>query len=97
MFCCNSVLERTMIDEAKKWSRILKGLPESRHKGDFGYSTEMFHLRPEVITRAPIRNDRRYAVAVITCMILISLAYGLFYFGAVMRQFLIATLLTTER
>jgi hypothetical protein len=49
-----------MIDEGEKWARILKGLPESRHKGDFCYSTEMFHLRPEVITtKASIRNDRR--------------------------------------
>lgn len=86
-----------MIDEAEKWARILKGLPESRYNGDFGYSTEMFHLRPEVITRAPIRNDRRYAVAVIACMILVFLVYGLFYFGAAMRQVLTATLLTTER
>ena len=86
-----------MIDEAEKWARILKGLPDSRHKGDFGYSTEMFHLRPEVITKASIRNDRRYAVAVITCTVLILLAYGLFYFSATMRQVLIATLLTAER
>jgi len=87
-----------MIDEAEKWSRILKGMSESGHKEDFGYSTEMFHLRPEVITNAPIRNDRRnYAAAVIACTILILLAYGLFYFGAAMRQILIATLLTTER
>jgi hypothetical protein len=86
-----------MNNEAEKWARILKGLPESRHKGDFGYSTEMFHLRPEVITKASVRNDRRYAVAVIACTILILLAYGLFYFGAAMRQVLTATLLTTER
>jgi hypothetical protein len=86
-----------MIDEAEKWSRILKGMPQSRHKEDFGYSTEMFHLRPEVITKAPIRNDRRCAVAVVACTILIVLAYGLFYFGAAMRQVLIATLLRTER
>jgi hypothetical protein len=86
-----------MIDEAEKWARILKGLPQSRHRGDFGYSTEMFHLRPEVITKASIRNDRRYALAVVACTILILLAYGLFYFGAAMRRILIATLLTTER
>jgi hypothetical protein len=86
-----------MINEAEKWARILKELPEPRHKGDFGYSTEVFHLRPEVITKASVRNDRRYAVAVIACTILILLAYGLFYFGAAMRQVLIATLLTTER
>lgn len=86
-----------MIKEAEKWARILKGLPEPRRKGDFGYSTEMFHLRPEVITKRSIRNDRRYAVALIACMILILLAYGLFYFGAAMRRVLIATLLTTER
>jgi hypothetical protein len=92
----HSVVERTMIDEAEKWARILKGLPESLHKRDFGYSTEMFHLTPEVITKTSIRNDRRYTVAVIVCMILM-LAYGLFYFGAAMRQILIATLLTTER
>jgi hypothetical protein len=85
-----------MINEAEKWTRILKGLPDSRHKGDFGYSTEMFHLRPEVITKASTRNDRRYAAAVIVCTILILVAYGLFYFGAAMRQVLIATLLTTE-
>jgi hypothetical protein len=85
-----------MINEAEKWARILKGLPEPRHKGDFGYSTEMFHLRPEVITKASIRNDRRH-VAVIACTILILLAYGLFYFGAAMRQVLVATLLTAER
>jgi hypothetical protein len=87
-----------MTDEGEKWTRILKGLPESRHKGDFCYSTEMFHLRPEVITtKASIRNDRRYVVAVIACAILILVAYGLFYFGAAMRQVLIATLLTAER
>jgi hypothetical protein len=86
-----------MINEAEKWARILKELPEPRHKGDFGYSTEVFHLRPEVIAKASVRNDRRYAVAVIACTILILLAYGLFYFGAAMRQVLIATLLTTER
>jgi hypothetical protein len=86
-----------MIDEGEKWGRILKGLPESRRKGDFGYSTEMFQLRPEVITKAPIRNDRRYAVAVIAFTFLILLAYGLFYFGAAMRQVFIATLLSTER
>jgi hypothetical protein len=94
----HSVVERTMIDEAEKWARILKGLPESLHKRDFGYSTEMFHLRPEVITKTSIRNDRRYTTVVIACMILMLLAYGLFYFGAAVRQVLIAaTLLTTER
>ena len=78
-----------MIDEAEKWARILKGLPDSRQKGDFGYSTEMFQLRPEVITKVPIRNDRPYAVAVVACMILIFLVYGLFYFGSAMRPVLV--------
>jgi hypothetical protein len=71
-----------MSDEAEKWARIIKGLPEPRHRGDFSYSTEVFHLTPEVITKAAITTERHHAiVGLLVGLAVIFLGCGLFYLG----------------
>jgi hypothetical protein len=71
-----------MSDEADKWARIIRALPEPRHRGDFSYSTEVLHLTPEVIAKAAISRERdNRVVGLFVGLVAMLLGCGLFYLG----------------
>jgi hypothetical protein len=60
----------------------MDSVPLSRHRGDFGYSTEVFPLTPDVVAKGPAGNERRYSVAGLAAgAMAILLCCGLFYLG----------------